>query len=270
MSKGILLFALDSDQYQYTAFADIAAFFASKNLNLPVSVITNNPNNLKFNYDHVIEQQVIKSQKREFSFGAVGDWHNLTRYTAYDLSPYDQTLLIDCDYFLYTDNLKRVFDTSAELCCFEKCYDLTQNNQERLNRLGFSDSPMFWATAIYFRKTQFSKLVFDFMENVRQNWQYYSCLYAFDSPMYRNDFSLTIALQVLTGQVNLPAANKLPGKLFNIGKNVTIKDIRPNGEFLIGWQDLSQEKIIRIRAADLHFMDKDFLTTNLVKIKNAA
>ncbi len=32
-------------------------------------------------------------------------WHNLDRCHAYDLSPYDTTLLMDIDYLPFTDNL---------------------------------------------------------------------------------------------------------------------------------------------------------------------
>lgn len=269
MSKGILLFAHNTSRYNYVKIADVAAKLANKNLELPVSIITSTPELVQFSYDKIIVQQLSNTQNREFEPGQVSEWHNTTRHTAYALSPYEQTLLIDCDYFLYTDNLKKIFDTATDFACYHTSYDLTGKQNKKINYLGYSDSPMFWATAIYFRKTKFANMVFDFVEHVKLHWEYYSYLYNFDRGTFRNDFALTIAMQTLTGQQSLPKQNRLPGELVNVPNFINIKDIRKNGEFVLSWNDSVVENIIRIKDMDLHLMNKDILLKN-VEVLDAA
>jgi len=60
---------------------------------------------------------------------------------------------------------------------------------------------LFWATVLYFTKSEEAKLMFKIMTMVKNNWQYYSKLYKFDkSPTYRNDFAVSVALHLMQGK----------------------------------------------------------------------
>ena len=55
-------------------------------------------------------------------------WNNKDRHMAYELSPYDTTLVMDIDYFSYTDNLLQFMDTSYDFLVPDQVHDLTQRN----------------------------------------------------------------------------------------------------------------------------------------------
>lgn len=56
-----------------------------------------------------------------------------------------------------------------------------------------------WATTVMFSKDEESKIFFDLIETIRQNYQYFSDLYSFPPDQYRNDISFTIAQHMLSG-----------------------------------------------------------------------
>ena len=56
-------------------------------------------------------------------------WHNLERSLAYEHSPYDTTILMDCDYFVFTNNLLTYTDTKYDFLVHNKVHDLTGNNK---------------------------------------------------------------------------------------------------------------------------------------------
>jgi hypothetical protein len=41
-------------------------------------------------------------------------WNNKGRYNAYELSPYDETIILDVDYVLNSNKLTQVFDFYVE------------------------------------------------------------------------------------------------------------------------------------------------------------
>ena len=55
------------------------------------------------------------------------------------------------------------------------------------------------ATVMIFQRSDHSKMIFDTMRMVRDNWQHYRDLYKISSAAYRNDHALSIALLVCDG-----------------------------------------------------------------------
>lgn len=220
---GIVIFAYNST-FDYVRIAEVAAKQAKKFLNLPVTLITNV--DVKSSYfDNVIKRELDGVSSSRAFLQPTGDviqsaWHNSNRVSVYDLSPYDKTLLIDADYFMFNDTLKHMFSTNSEFACFKEINDLTDQNHMDF-RLCEISIPMYWATVIYFTKNNFAKSVFAFMQYIRDNWEYYANLYNFDDSMYRNDFSLSIAVQSLSGY-NINNCDGLPGKLHTLFTDVAI------------------------------------------------
>ena len=85
-------------------------------------------------------------------------WHNLDRCHAYDLSPYDTTLLMDIDYLPFTNNLLEYFNVDEDFLIHDKIHDLT--NTGVYNFRNNSIIPMLWATVIIFKKTDRAKNIF--------------------------------------------------------------------------------------------------------------
>jgi len=134
MSKGILLYARNNLQIDYVKQAYFLAIQAKKILNLPTTVVTDSFNYLEQNFPNYnkIFDRVIKvvwndtdialntvlsryenHTSRTYKDGALYSkklqFKNQLRSTAYDISPYDETILLDTDYLILNKNLEVCF-----------------------------------------------------------------------------------------------------------------------------------------------------------------
>ena len=92
----------------------------------------------------------------------------------YNLSPYDETLVLDADYVVCSDQLNRLFEMSPDFLAPITAYDVTNTRTfDDLNWFGNNRMPMAWATVMRFRRSLLSKSVFDMMSMIRNNWQHY-------------------------------------------------------------------------------------------------
>ena len=113
--KGVLLFAFNSPTVDYFKMAVYTAKRANKFLNLPVTVVTDyNTDVTKYDYkfDNVIfvESNADNTKSKEV-------WINKGRHQAYELSPYDETLLIDVDYVINSNQLLKLFEIYDDFMC---------------------------------------------------------------------------------------------------------------------------------------------------------
>ena len=53
-------------------------------------------------------------------------------------------------------------------------------------------------------------MLFDTVNHVQQNYEYYKLLYNFDAPTFRNDFAFSIAIHLLNGMANNNFVKPLP------------------------------------------------------------
>jgi hypothetical protein len=58
---------------------------------------------------------------------------------------------------------------------------------------------MWWATVMIFNKCRQAELIFDAMVMIRDNWTHYRNIYKNNTPTYRNDHALSIALLIVNG-----------------------------------------------------------------------
>lgn len=150
-------------------------------------------------------------------------WFNESRTMAYTLSPYDNTLLIDADYFMFNDSLGKLFYTDVEFACWSDINDVASEVTQQV-KLNDSSIPMQWATVVYFKKCELSEAIFSFMETIKHNWDYYSMLYHFRSHNFRNDYALSIAIQTLTGY-STSKFFKIPGKLHTMFTDTAVNSV---------------------------------------------
>ena len=250
--------------------ATVAAKLVKKYLDLPVTLVTNSIEVTDQVFDNIIILDLGESKfERVFNFGSSKEkviWHNQNRSSAYDLSPYDQTLLIDADYLMFDDNLKYLFDTNLEIACYNRVVDITGSNHLQMGaRVGFPGIPMQWATVLYFTKNKLAMSVFDLMKIIRNNYLYYSAAYNFDPQLFRNDYALSIALQALTGY-NTKKFTVIPGPLMTANSSVALTEVRKSGELIFRWkqQNNSKSLMIRLRDTNIHIMNKRTITNNTI------
>ena len=269
-SRGIVLFAYNSD-FDYVKIANVAAALSKKYIvDFPVTLITDDFGALQADrkfIDNIIICPSTGTNKRtvrtthDASTQTI-DWKNLNRASVFDLSPYDQTLLIDCDYLMFNDNLCQLFFTNLEFTCFKEAYDVTGMDVFKNNtRLGQYSIPMLWATVIYFRKSAFSESVFDMMKLIQDNYHFYSKVYGFKASPFRNDFALSIAYHSLSGY---GLDELIPYKLQSLASMTDVVEFRPNGDLIYQYKKDSRMNTGISAGVDLHIMNKLIFTDEIV------
>lgn len=201
MTTGVLIFAFNNEHIDYLAMANWSAKNIRRHLQLPVAVVTDQiiPNNYFF--EQVIPAVPEGKHSRKFEDQEENvTWYNGNRVDAYDLSPWGQTLVLDADYVVASDELKKVLNMKENFVAHKTAYDVVnQDNFDELNNFGNYNMPMWWATVMMFRRSTEAKLIFESMTMVKNNWQHYKNLYGVNRPTYRNDFALSIALGIVNG-----------------------------------------------------------------------
>ena len=203
MTRGALIFAFNNEQTDYLEMAAWSAENIRRHLNIPVAVVTDRADaDRNRSFDQVIKALPDTGGTRYFEdYEATVSWHNAGRTDAYTLSPWDQTLVLDADYVVASDQLKILLDSNQEFLAHALAYDITgTNNFSGLNHYGEHHMPMSWATVMMFRRSTHAELIFDCMQMIRANWRHYKDLYRISSSTYRNDHALSIALGIVNGQ----------------------------------------------------------------------
>jgi hypothetical protein len=116
------------------------------------------------------------------------------------LSPWDQTLVLDADYVVASDQLRTVLNSRQDFLCYRWARDVTGlQTFEDLNYFGNHHMPMWWATVMMFRRSASTELLFESMQMIRDNWTHYRNCTKIPLQPIRNDHALSIALNTLNG-----------------------------------------------------------------------
>ena len=219
MTTGALIFAFNNEHIDYVAMANWSAKNIHRHLGIPVCLITDTEPAVGHSFDRVIlVDRPAGSGTRHFvDIGASISvaWHNTNRTDAYALSPWDQTLLLDADYVVATNQLTTLLESNQNFLCYRWASDATNlQDFKDLNYFGQNKMPMWWATVIMFRRGTTAELIFDSMNMVRDNWLHYRQLYNNLTANYRNDHAVSIALNIVNGHTL--AVPSIPGSLVSI------------------------------------------------------
>ena len=112
MNKGILLFAFNNEKIDYVKQAKFVATRAKQYLNLPTTLVTDSPvedevfDNVRIAVDN---HPTNNKTYRDRTTSTVLNFKNRARMYAYDLSPYDNTILLDTDIVICNDQYNKVF-----------------------------------------------------------------------------------------------------------------------------------------------------------------
>ena len=221
MSRGIVLYGVNNGSVDYIQLAVMAAAFIKHNMpGTSVCLITDDHSkkyhdgkgrweltkyfsHIKFVPEDFKEQFENTRHFKDTRYYHIEDrFRNESRSLAYDLSPFDETLLLDSDYLICNDVFRHVWGSSEEIMMNNKATSLLHkplNGPEfRLNPFGIR---MYWATAIYFKKGEKAKMLFNLVEHIKDNWEFYKLSYDFPGNIFRNDYAFTIAIHILNGHI---------------------------------------------------------------------
>ena len=260
MTRGVILFAFNSPKYNYYEMAKYTAKRIEHFLNLPVTLVTDDDSMPAGEYQ--LWDKVVKITPDKDNFRDWGQWINKGRYMAYDLSPYDETLLLDVDYVVNSDKLLKIFDFYDDFCCHNRTEYLMLPGapQELLSAYSYET---LWATVVAFKKTDRAKQIFDTLKMVQENYDHYANIHSFVGGVFRNDYALTLALKIVNGHSD-DKNDYIPWNLIHLGKNTQISknnEDELDTSFKILFDNWQRGKIrkeyINITNMDFHIMNKD-------------
>jgi hypothetical protein len=283
MNQGILIYAHNSRVIDYIKLAVLSGGLAKKHLKRPVSLVTDESTlawakesnletilNSVFENVIIIEKPELDNQRNLYD----GDrketvpFFNANRPSAYDVTPYDQTLLIDCDYFIFSDVLNNYWN--LDLAISKGVRDICDVNRMQYHDNFISDTgvKMYWATCVMFKKNNSSKAFFDLVASIKKNYSRYADIYRFNSRMYRNDISFSLAKHILDGFIE-DSRESLPKILTTIDKDI-LQDVNNDKlTFLVSTEYYSNYVPAAISGVDIHIMNKQSIVrnfNNLIKL----
>jgi hypothetical protein len=257
MTIGATILAFNNGTIDYVALAAWSARRIKHWLKIPVCIITDAAT-VDPIFDHVVQTLALGERSRYFEdLAALVPWHNANRADAYDLTPWDRTLLLDADYVVNSDVLSAVIDTCQEFTCHRYAWDLaTGQMMDDLNWLGRYRFPQWWATVMVFDRSPHARHIFDTMRMVRKNWEHYRLLYSITNPTFRNDHALSIALGVCSGHTLVTRDIAWP--MMSIMPHTALTQI---DEWSFGLEYKRDHKPLccRIAHTDFHAMGKGYL-----------
>jgi len=264
MTRGILIFAFNNEKINYFKQATWIANRVEKFLGLPTTIVTDENSACDTKHNIVLKEKVEANQRNfdisESDFRS--SWYNANRFQAYELSPYDETIVIDSDYIVNSDRLNLLFDSPHNFLCHRYAYDLANKDSLRsYQTFGMLKFPHYWATVLFFRKSSFAKLIFDFLAMIRENYSFYSKLYKFEPAPFRNDYAVSIALSIAYGH-RITSIPTIPWGLPTALTDIKVKQINEN-EFELEYEKFFMNKLRSMRSIvsnhDIHCMNKKSL-----------
>ena len=245
MTKGVLLFCFDTEKINYHKILERCVHLIKKNLRLEITVVTNFDTFKKLKPLGLINYKFVEPEQGNTRNGQ--QWLNVDRHLAYELSPYDVTLVMDIDYFAYTDNLKQFLDTDYDFLISKQAHDLSGRNSFDLRKYSLID--MVWATVFIFRKGKRARRIFDTVKYVKSFYAYFTDMYRIYDKKFRNDYAFAIALQQSNGFMPY---HTLPLQLPTLPPDCKIVKISDKG---IAWQ--YNDEINYVENQDVHVLNKE-------------
>jgi len=271
MTKGVLVFARNNSQIDYVKQAYYMATRVQKFLNIPVSIVTDNSDYLKKTFsdhesvfDKIIDTGFTDTYTlKRYNDGTLAgrqlEFKNDTRTLAYNLTPYDETLLLDSDFLVNNDVLNNCFSSNKDFLIYKDAYDLANfRDYSEFDYVSDTSVPFYWATCVFFRKTVSNKIFFDLLQHIQQNWFHYNSIFQINSSVYRNDHAFSIAIHIMNGYQQGTFAGKMPGKLFYTTDKDILHEINDRTFlFLIEKENyLGEYTPIRFKNHNIHIMNK--------------
>lgn len=241
---GVLLYCFNTESYRYDKIAAKTIPLLRQNLGLEITVVTNDETRVHLPEQEGVNYMVITNQTGNYINQK--SWHNLDRHRAYELSPYEKTILLDIDYFCYSDYLLTLANTDQDFMVHDKVHDVTGHDSYKFARN--SMIPMVWATVIIFKKTPRAMAIFDMVKYVKERYSYFCDLYRIDFQNFRNDYAFAIALHQLGG---FKGYETIPNRLPTLPAAARVTEVSATH---VSWNH--QGRHGRIANNDLHIIDK--------------
>lgn len=197
MTTGVLLYCFDTPEVKYHRLAERCVAQIKKYLKLEITIVTNMETFKEFKPMGMINYKLVtaKTTNSRSYRGKNIAWYNKERALAYDHSPYDTTILMDCDYFVFSSTLLEIAKTEFDVMLHDRVNDITGQNM--IQGTDEATLPLVWATVTLFKKNDNARAVFDMIKHIQEHYPHYRNLYRIKYLNYRNDFAFAVALHQL-------------------------------------------------------------------------
>ena len=282
MSNGVLIFAHNSTALDYALMSIIAGGLAKKHLNVPISLATDENTVLWMKtsniYDRateifdkiiLIEKPKTNNQRKlhDGDHSEMIPFTNTNRTSAWDITPYERTLLIDSDYLIFTNALNEYW-SSTDVLISNAMNDINDNSRAGYHDRYVSDTGvhMYWATTVMFSKNDAGKRFFELVNYVKNNYQYYGDVFRFDTRQYRNDIAFSITKHILDG-FETDSITTLPPVLTAIDRDM-LHSVDATGKltFLVSPKMDSKFVVTSLANTDIHIMNKQSIIRNATSL----
>lgn len=268
MNNGVVLFAFNNSRIDYIKQAVYCAKRVKKYLKLSVQLITDNEDYLVENFpfykkyiDVVTYSEAPIASKKTFYNGIHAnkgklEWKNSARDCAFDLTVFEKTLVIDTDLLISNDNLLTCFDIPQDFMIAKDYNLVNENTKINFDRVSDKTVPMYWATILYFTKSPTAKKVFDLVQHIKDNYNYYRLVYDITETKFRNDYAFSIAVHMMRGFVedsNWPLP--IPGDMWVSTHKDILVDIKDDSIQLLAQRDYDY-LAVKLTDATTHIMNK--------------
>lgn len=200
------------------------------------------------------------------------DFINDSRSLAYELSPYDRTLVIDSDFLVFSNRLNQFWEHYQDFLISPGMLDIQAHDIDpKKYQINPYTIDMLWATTFMFSKTKETEIFFNLLKAIQKEYEYFAHLYEFDPVQYRNDFSFSIASHILGGHGVDKWHGELPVPLMlsDADRIVAIKE----NEITFLLKDAAQEDdylLFKTSKQDLHVMNKRDIIANFDQLLEMA
>jgi hypothetical protein len=278
MKKGIVVIAHNNRDVDYAKMAVVSAKFAKKNLQLPVSLITDEstkewmvtsklmPTAVDIFENIISVPRPVSGNQRILHDGTTSSivpFLNSNRSSIWDYTPYEKTLMIDSDFLIMTDVLNNYWEIDQDVLLGQRFNDIQGDRKGYLDDwTSETGVHLYWATTVMFTKNENSRIFFKLIDFIKDNYKFYADLFRFDPRQYRNDITFSIAYHILNGfEFN---RYSLPAILTVQGKDI-LEKIHENGRMIFSikyWNDDVSFYLASIKDQDIHIINKQSIIRN--------
>lgn len=256
MKRGVILFAFNSKKYDYYKMAVATAKRINHFLDVPVTVVTDINSVTAENYS--FDKKIIIETPNTDNKRSWGIWLNKDRFRAYELTPYDDTIVLDVDYVVNSSSLLKAYQLPNDFSCHSNAIYLL-NPEMKPETLGHFGLKTLWATVIRFQKTKRADQIFHSIGMIQKNFTHYANLHGLLYHTYRNDYALTLANHLVNGHM-IESKDIIPWNLVHIHPDNKVYEAGKY-EYAISKHifknNKSKTEYVLVKDMDFHMMDKD-------------
>lgn len=259
MSQGFLLFAHDNARVSYGALAAWCTKRLHQYLDRPVSLaadVTTVNNMIQAGVDISVFDKIITSDSKTTQVKRYHDellvFQNFDRSQAWDITPYDETIVLDTDVVIQSSMLNKLWDSKHSMIACQKSRHVLGHLHTEFDYVSAYSVKFFWATVFYFRKDDEAQVFFNTCKWIKDNYWWHAKVHEFDSRLIRNDFLWSLAIHHMGGSAGSDWMPTMPWALpYSMDRGMILE--MKKDSIVLGHDS---QQLCRVSGKDVHVMNK--------------